>query len=346
MGSAARRLFHSLRSTSRHCRPSSISSPPSLIHQVTSSSESLLHPSFHLNSFTCFSSLSQSPLSQPPSASVHPFLISTASAFHNNYYPFHASENKELAKKLSSFPSLMVSPEIARGNSYLFAQSEGSLIENKPFFPHVVQKDYFPFTPSGNKFFEMNPIMPFSEVPSSFTPSPQIESLLTLNEADTWTDVEEIEDLLCDVIIGSPMYCDDSSKYFPKRPRYAKEHKGRMKGNSYRDDYIGFGKYALLALEPARITSRQIFAGLKAIKKNASGAKIWVRIFAHKPITSKPAETRMGRGKGSLDHYVAVVKPGQVIYEMDRVTEVVAKKALVVAASKFSVPTQFVVLGG
>ncbi|KAK3027535.1 hypothetical protein RJ639_041726 [Escallonia herrerae] len=336
MGSATRRLFHSLRSTSRHCRPSSISSPPSLIHQVTTSSESLLHPSFHLNGFTCFSSLSQSPLSQPP------FLISTLSVFRINNYPFHASENKELAKKLSSFPSLIVSPEIAHENSYPFAQSEGSLIENKPFFPHV---DYYPFTPSANKFFEMNPIMPFSQVPSSFTPIPQIESRLTLSEAETWTDVEEIEDLLCDVIMGSPMYCDDSSKYFPKRPRYAKEHKGRMKGNSYRDDYIGFGKYALLALEPARITSRQIFAGLKAIKKNASGAKIWVRIFAHKPITSKPAETRMGRGKGSLDHYVAVVKPGQVIYEMDRVTEIVAKKALVVAASKFSVPTQFVVLG-
>ena len=108
-----------------------------------------------------------------------------------------------------------------------------------------------------------------------------------------------------------------------------------MKGISYRGNRISFGKYALQALEPAWITSRQIEAGRRAMTRNARrGGKIWVRIFPDKPVTLRPAETRMGSGKGSPEYWVAVVKPGRVLFEIAGVPEEVAKEALRLATHK------------
>ncbi|CAH9117218.1 unnamed protein product [Cuscuta epithymum] len=108
-----------------------------------------------------------------------------------------------------------------------------------------------------------------------------------------------------------------------------------MKGIASRGNHICFGKYALQALEPAWITSRQIEAGRRAMTRNARrGGKIWVRIFPDKPVTVRPAETRMGSGKGSPEYWVAVVKPGRILFEMGGVTKNIARKAISIAASK------------
>nr|YP_009667476.1 ribosomal protein L16 [Cuscuta strobilacea]QCW07807.1 ribosomal protein L16 [Cuscuta strobilacea] len=129
----------------------------------------------------------------------------------------------------------------------------------------------------------------------------------------------------------------------PKRTRFRKQHRGRMKGISSRGNHICFGKYALQALEPTWITSRQIEAGRRAMTRNARrGGKIWVRIFPDKPVTVRPAETRMGSGKGSPEFWVAVVKPGQILYEIDGVTKTVARRAVTIAASKMPIRTQFI----
>ena len=117
-----------------------------------------------------------------------------------------------------------------------------------------------------------------------------------------------------------------------------------MKGISYRGNRISFGKYALQAPEPAWITSRQIEAGRRAMTRNARrGGKIWVRIFPDKPVTLRPAETRMGSGKGSPEYWVAVVKPGRILYEMGGVTENIARRAISLAASKMPIRTQFII---
>ena len=117
-----------------------------------------------------------------------------------------------------------------------------------------------------------------------------------------------------------------------------------MKGISYRGNHICFGKYALQALEPAWITSRQIEAGRRAMTRNARrGGKIWVRIFPDKPVTVRPTETRMGSGKGSPEYWVAVVKPGRILYEMGGVTENIARKAISIAASKMPIRTKFII---
>ena len=117
-----------------------------------------------------------------------------------------------------------------------------------------------------------------------------------------------------------------------------------MKGISYRGNHICFGKYALQALEPAWITSRQIEAGRRAMTRNARrGGKIWVRIFPDKPVTVRPAETRMGSGKGSPEYWVAVVKPGRILYEMGGVNENIARRAILIAASKMPIRTQFLI---
>lgn len=117
-----------------------------------------------------------------------------------------------------------------------------------------------------------------------------------------------------------------------------------MKGISYRGNRICFGKYALRALEPAWITSRQIEAGRRAMTRNVRrGGKIWVRIFPDKPVTVRPAETRMGSGKGSPEYWVAVVKPGRILYEMTGVTENIARRAISIAASKMPLRTQFTI---
>ncbi|KAK7325963.1 hypothetical protein VNO80_33598 [Phaseolus coccineus] len=119
-----------------------------------------------------------------------------------------------------------------------------------------------------------------------------------------------------------------------------------MKGISYRGNHICFGKYALQALEPAWITSRQIEAGRRAMSRNVRrGGQIWVRIFPDKPITVRPTETRMGSGKGSPEYWVAVVKPGKILYEMGGVPENIARKAISIASSKMPIRTQFIISG-
>nr|YP_009869824.1 50S ribosomal protein L16 [Tristicha trifaria]QKJ81765.1 50S ribosomal protein L16 [Tristicha trifaria] len=130
----------------------------------------------------------------------------------------------------------------------------------------------------------------------------------------------------------------------PKRTRFRKQHRGRMKGISLRGNQISFGKYALQALEPAWITSRQIEAGRRAMTRNARrGGKIWVRIFPDKPVTVRTKETRMGSGKGSPEFWVAVVKPGRILYEMGGVREKIARNAISIAASKMPIRTQFII---
>uniref|UniRef100_UPI0030FF2461 ribosomal protein L16 n=1 Tax=Zippelia begoniifolia TaxID=126646 RepID=UPI0030FF2461 len=132
----------------------------------------------------------------------------------------------------------------------------------------------------------------------------------------------------------------------PKRARFRKQHRGRMKGISYRGNRICFGKYALQALESAWITSRQIEAGRRAMARYVRrGGKIWVRIFPDKPVTVRPAETRMGSGKGSPEYWVSVVKPGRIVYEIGGISETVARSAITIAASKMPIRTQFVVAG-
>jgi len=129
----------------------------------------------------------------------------------------------------------------------------------------------------------------------------------------------------------------------PKKVKFRKTQKGNMKGKAYRGSEVSFGKYGLKALEPGWITSRQIEAARVAITRHVKrGSKLWIRIFPDKPITKKPAETRMGKGKGNLEYWVAVVKPGRILYEMSGVPEDVAREALRLASHKLPVATKFV----
>ncbi len=124
----------------------------------------------------------------------------------------------------------------------------------------------------------------------------------------------------------------------PKRTKYRKMQKGRSPGLSYRGNNVVFGEYGLMALEPSWISSRQIEAARRAITNYVKrGGKVWIRIFPDKPVTRKPAETRMGGGKGSVDHWVAVVKPGRIMFELAGVREEVAQEALRRAAQKLPV---------
>lgn len=126
----------------------------------------------------------------------------------------------------------------------------------------------------------------------------------------------------------------------PKRLKYRKHHRGRMKGKATRGSQIHYGDYALKALEPAWVTSRQIEAGRRAIVRHMKrSGQLWIRIFPDKPVTMKPAETRMGGGKGNVDHYVAVVKPGRIIFEVGGVDEQTARRALWLAARKLPMQT-------
>ncbi len=130
----------------------------------------------------------------------------------------------------------------------------------------------------------------------------------------------------------------------PKRTKYRKQQKGRMKGNANRGSSIAFGSFGLKALEATRITNRQIEAARIAMTRYMKReGKVWIRIFPDKPITSKPAEVRMGKGKGALDHYVAVVKPGRIMFEMDGVPRAVAEEGLRLAAQKLPCATKIVV---
>ena len=129
----------------------------------------------------------------------------------------------------------------------------------------------------------------------------------------------------------------------PKRVKYRKRQKGKMRGTAFRGSAISFGTYGLQALECGRITNRQIEAARIAMTRHVKrGGKIWLRIFPDKPVSKKPLETRMGKGKGNPEFWVAVVKPGRMLYEMEGVPEPVAKEAFRLAAHKLSVATRFV----
>ena len=129
----------------------------------------------------------------------------------------------------------------------------------------------------------------------------------------------------------------------PKRVKYRRVHRGRMKGKALRGNKISNGAYGLVAMEPAWITSNQIEAARIAMTRYTKrGGKVWIKIFPDKPITEKPAETRMGSGKGSPEYWVAVVKPGRVMFEMDGVTEDIAKEAMRLASHKLPIKCRFV----
>lgn len=129
----------------------------------------------------------------------------------------------------------------------------------------------------------------------------------------------------------------------PKRTKYRKQHRGRLKGKAVRGSTVAFGDYGLQALEPVWMTSRQIEAARRAIVRYIRRrGKVWIRVFPDKPYTQKAAETRMGKGKGSVEYYVAVVKPGRILFEMAGVPEDLAREALRLAAGKLPIKTKFV----
>lgn len=129
----------------------------------------------------------------------------------------------------------------------------------------------------------------------------------------------------------------------PKRMKYRKQHRGRMKGKANRGSTVAFGDYGLQATEPVWMTSRQIEAARRAIVRNIRRrGKVWIRVFPDKPYTQKAAETRMGKGKGTVEYYVAVIKPGRVLFEMSGVPEDVARESLRLAAAKLPCKTRFI----
>jgi large subunit ribosomal protein L16 len=132
----------------------------------------------------------------------------------------------------------------------------------------------------------------------------------------------------------------------PKKVKFRKMMKGNMRGKAYRGSDVSFGEYGLKATEPGWISNRQIESARIAITRHVKrGCKVWIRIFPDKPLTKKPAETRMGKGKGSPESWVAVVKSGRVLYEMSGVNEDVAKEALRLASHKLPIATRFVKRG-
>ena len=129
----------------------------------------------------------------------------------------------------------------------------------------------------------------------------------------------------------------------PKRVKYRRQQKGRMRGKALRGNTVDFGQYGLKAMESGQISNRQIEAARIAITRRARrGGKVWIRIFPDKPTTKKPAETRMGKGKGAPEGWVAVVRPGRILYEVEGLSEEVAREALRLAAQKLSIKTKFV----
>lgn len=129
----------------------------------------------------------------------------------------------------------------------------------------------------------------------------------------------------------------------PKRVKYRRQHRGRLTGKASRGNQVAYGQYGLMALEPAWITNRQIEAARVAMTRYIKrGGKVWIKIFPDKPVTAKPAETRMGSGKGAPEYWVAVVKPGRVMFELAGVAEEVAKEAMRLASHKLPVKCKFV----
>ncbi len=129
----------------------------------------------------------------------------------------------------------------------------------------------------------------------------------------------------------------------PKRVKYRKTHRGRMNGKAYRGSSIAFGEFGLQAMQPAWVTSRQIEAARVAITRQIKrGGKVWIRVFPDKPVTKKPAETRMGKGKGAPEFWVAVIKPGRVLFEIEGISRELARDAFQLGASKLPIRTRFV----
>ena len=129
----------------------------------------------------------------------------------------------------------------------------------------------------------------------------------------------------------------------PKKPRYRKQHKGRIHGNSKGGTALNFGSYGLKAIEPERVTARQIEAARRAMtRKMKRQGRVWIRIFPDVPVSKKPTEVRMGKGKGSVEYWAARVKPGRVMFEIDGVADVTAREALRLAAMKLPVKTRIV----
>ena len=133
----------------------------------------------------------------------------------------------------------------------------------------------------------------------------------------------------------------------PKRVKYRRLHRGRMKGKATKGNTVTYGEFGLVALEPAWITANQIEAARVAMTRYIKrGGKVYIKIFPHKSVTKKPAEVRMGSGKGAPDHWVAVVKPGRVMFEIQGVTEEQAREAIRLAGHKLPIKTKFVAKGG
>jgi large subunit ribosomal protein L16 len=129
----------------------------------------------------------------------------------------------------------------------------------------------------------------------------------------------------------------------PKRVKYRKTHRGRRNGKAYRGSAIAFGEFGLMAMAPAWVTSRQIEAARVAITRQIKrGGKVWIRVFPDKPVTKKPAETRMGKGKGAPEFWVAVVKPGRILFEIEGITRDLARVAFELGASKLPIKTRFI----
>ena len=130
----------------------------------------------------------------------------------------------------------------------------------------------------------------------------------------------------------------------PKRVKYRRMHKGRMRGQATRGNKVSFGEYGLMAAAPGWVSNRQIEAARVAMTRHIKrGGKVWIRIFPDKPISKKPAETRMGKGKGNPEGWVAVVKPGRVMFELEGIDEKTARKAMDLAAAKLPIKTRFVI---
>ena len=133
----------------------------------------------------------------------------------------------------------------------------------------------------------------------------------------------------------------------PKKVKYRKQQKGRRRGKAYRGCNLEFGDYGLQAVQCAWMTARQIEAARIAMTRHIKrGGKIWIRVFPDKPVTKKPAETRMGKGKGPPEGWVAVVRPGRILYEMEGVSEAIAREAFRLASHKLGFPTKFISRGG
>ena len=129
----------------------------------------------------------------------------------------------------------------------------------------------------------------------------------------------------------------------PKRTKFRKQHKGRNRGLAHRGSSVSFGEYGLKATGRGRMTARQIEAGRRAMTRHVKrGGQIWIRVFPDKPITNKPLEVRQGKGKGNVEYWVALIQPGKVLYEMEGVSEELAREAFALAAAKLPISTTFV----